>query len=108
MTKRELEAMVLSLQAENARLMEWATAEIAKRDAIIERQAARIAELEETVAALAAQIRANSSNSSKPPSSDGPKKPAPKSLRKNTGKKPGGQAGSSNICTPRPRPAQPA
>ena len=93
MTKRELEAMVLSLQAENARLMEWATAEIAKRDAIIERQAVRIAELEKTVAALAAQIRANSSNSSKPPSSDGPKKPAPKSLRKNTGKKPGGQAG---------------
>lgn len=32
MTKRELEAMVLSLQAENVRLMEWATAEIAKHD----------------------------------------------------------------------------
>ena len=38
-------------------------------------------ELEETVAALAAQIRANSSNSSKPPSSDGPKKHAPPSWR---------------------------
>jgi transposase len=36
----------------------------------------------------------NSTNSSKPPSSDSPfAKPAPKSLRRRTGRKPGGQAG---------------
>jgi len=47
---------------------------------------ARIKELED-------QLAATSKNSSKPPSSDGFKKPAPKSLRKKTGRKSGGQKG---------------
>lgn len=42
---------------------------------------------------LEAQVRTNSRNSSKPPSSDGLGKPAPKSLRKSSGRPPGGQAG---------------
>jgi hypothetical protein len=46
------------------------------------------------VAELQAQLKQNSKNSSKPPSSDSPfVKPAPKSLRGKTGRKPGGQPG---------------
>ena len=89
MTKKELEALVLSSQIK----LQWVTSELDKRDAIIAAQAARIAELEDKIKMLTAQLNANSSNSSKPPSSDGFKKPAPKSLRTSSGKKPGGQQG---------------
>lgn len=71
----ELLALVANMQQELARLR-----------ADNERLRARVAELE-------AQLKANSRNSSKPPSSDGLGKPAPKSLRGKSGRRPGGQPG---------------
>ena len=56
-------------------------------------QTALIAQLNQTIQELKEQLNKNSKNSSKPSSSDGFKKPAPKSLRKPSGKKVGGQEG---------------
>jgi transposase len=68
-SREELIALIAALRAENAALK------------------ARMAELER-------RLELNSSNSGKPPSSDGLKKPARvKSLREPSGKKPGGQKG---------------
>ena len=44
-----------------------------------------VAQLNQTIQELKEQLNKNSKNSSKPPSSDGFKKPAPKSLRKPSG-----------------------
>ena len=52
-----------------------------------------IDDLNRTIAELQEQLNKNSRNSSMPPSSDGYKKPAPKSLRQTSGKKVGGQKG---------------
>jgi transposase len=49
--------------------------------------------LKARVSELEAQRRSNSRNSSKPPSSEGLGKPAPKSLRRPSGRRPGGQGG---------------
>jgi transposase len=73
--KRELESQAAGFKAELA----------AKDQAI--------AELAGQIAVLKAQARTNSRNSSKPPSSDGLGKPAPKNTRKRSGRAPGGQAG---------------
>lgn len=56
-------------------------------------QTALIAQLNQTIQELKERLTKNSKNSSKPPLSDGFKKPAPKSLRKSSEKKVGGQAG---------------
>ena len=69
----------------------------------LEELEARVAQLEADNTALRAEnadlkrrLGLNSTNSSKPPSSDSPfTKPAPKSLRRKSGRKPGGQPGHS-------------
>jgi transposase len=82
------------LRAANARLREL----LAERDAEIGLLREQLAVLQSQVADLAAQVKSSSRNSSKPPSSDGPAKPAPKSLRGKSGRKPGrpkGQPGAT-------------
>lgn len=54
---------------------------------------AEVRQLRRQVKELKARLALNSRNSSKPPSSDGLAKPAPKSLRRKTGRRPGGQPG---------------
>jgi hypothetical protein len=70
-----LAALVVSLRAE-----------LAETRAELDRALERIAELE-------ARLRQTPRNSSKPPSSEGLAKPAPRSLRKKSGRRPGGQDG---------------
>jgi transposase len=63
-------------------------------EVLVASQAALIADLQLEVAELKRRLAANSRNSSRPPSSDGlAKPPAPKSLRRPSGRKPGGQLG---------------
>jgi transposase len=77
------EQEIAQLKAENQALRE----QLASRDALL-------AQLVERVQALQARLAQDSHNSSKPPSSDGFKRsPKKRSLRNQSGKKPGGQTG---------------
>jgi transposase len=75
------------------------------KDTAIAALAAQVEELTGQVADLAARVAQNSKNSSRPPSGDGLGKPAPKSLRKKTGRRPGrpkGQPGATMELTDHP------
>src|SRR4051794_36051483 len=66
---------------------------VAAQERTIVQLQARIAEQDAQIAELERQLAASSRNSSRPPSSDGLDKPAPKSLRGRSGRQPGGQPG---------------
>jgi transposase len=67
-------------------------ARIAELEAVVEQQREQIATLLERLRELEARLAKDSHNSSKPPSSDGLGRKT-RSLRKKSGKKPGGQVG---------------
>jgi transposase len=67
--------------------------ELAESQAALARAAEELARAGERIAELEARLRQTPRNSSRPPSGEGLGKPAPRSLRKKTGRKPGGQDG---------------
>jgi len=92
---------VTGLRAANARLRRV----IQAKDTEISILRAQAGTLRAEVTELRARLAQNSRNSSSPPSSDGLGKPAPKSLRKKTGRKPGrpkGQPGATMELTGHP------
>lgn len=75
------------------------TGEVSAQRGLIEELRDTIRRQEELITELRARLGRNSSNSSKPPSSDG-LKPAPKSLRRPSRRKPGGQPGHEGKTVP--------
>ena len=84
---------VAVLRAANAGLRQV----IEAKDAEIAALRTELGRLQAQVADLAARVKASSKNSSRPPSQDGLGKPAPKSLRKKTGRGPGRPTGQPGV-----------
>ena len=86
---------VLTEDEELDQMEQWVIANPREAAKLILDLARKVEALTERVVKLESQLNKNSSNSSKPPSSDGFRrgKPKPKSLRKKTGRNSGGQRG---------------
>ena len=67
--------------------------ELADALGVLEETRAELGRARERIAELEARLNQTPRNSSKPPSAEGLGKPAPRSLRKKSGRKPGGQDG---------------
>jgi transposase len=67
--------------------------ELADSQAALAQAIAELAQARERIAELEARLNQTPRNSSKPPSAEGLGKPPPRSLRKKSGRKPGGQDG---------------
>jgi hypothetical protein len=99
---------VAALRAANARLREVIEAkdtEVGVLRALVEAYQAQLEKLRAEVEALRARLRQNPRNSSKPPSAEGLAKPAPRSQRGKSGRKPGrpkGQPGATLELTGHP------
>jgi hypothetical protein len=92
--------VIAGLRAANGGLRELLAerdVQLAEKDTRIGALEAQLEELATQVADLVARVRQNSGNSSKPPSSDGLGKSAPKSLRKKTGGRPGRPKGQPGV-----------
>lgn len=86
-----VDVMAMATYEELLEIIKMQQATIEKLTADLEMTNAKLAKAEARIAELEEQLHKNSHNSSKPPSTDGYEKPVPKSLRKKSGKKAGGQ-----------------
>ena len=96
--------MVEQLRTTNTGLREVINGQAAQLDAqgeLLAAQAAQLATQAEQIAELQRRLSKDSTTSSRPPSSDSPyRKPAPRSSRQSSGRKPGKQAGAAGTTMP--------
>jgi len=93
MTRQEAEAIYEAGKETVVRVLLTMDARIHSLERQVQDLTSRLDQSDRRVRHLEEQLAKNSRNSSKPPSSDGFKKPAPKSLRKKGKRKSGGQPG---------------
>lgn len=102
MTQREYEDNIKRLNTSLEQLTQMFQLQMQQLQAQLKDLTEQLKARDEEIARLKEQLNKNNNNSSKPPSSDGYKKPAPKSNRSKSGKRPGGQNGhsGSNLFAP--------